>query len=682
MRKRFVYDIETDGFVQHMTTIHSLVLWDIDTRELLSFRNDGHPDNLAKMAEAVDMLDKADLRVGHNIIKFDEPAIAKIYPSFRPNRKGAIYDTLVASRLIYPAIADGDKGRMLKGSFEGRLIGSHSLEAWGMRLGRWKGDYSVKQKVRIKAEWEAAWGDTPLPDEDLNRMVWANWSQEMQDYCDQDVIVNTYLLGTLNKKQYAKRALDDEMAMAILCQKIEANGFPFAERAAGNLYATLVGMRGNLEEKLKETFGSWVERAGDTKTPGTSSTAHGYWGDTSWLYLDDETPIPPEDFTNSGTPNAAAKRRGVRRVFKGYPFTPIKIIDFNPSSRFHIANRLKALYGWEPDSFTPSGEPKIDEEILTGLPFATAPLLCEYFTVTKRIAQVAEGKQAWLKVVHEGKIHGSYNTVGAVTRRATHSRPNIGQVPSVRKNKAGETLMGLEGGFGVECRELFGVPKGWWQVGTDASGLELRCLAHYMAMYDKGAYGLVVTEGDVHTVNQIAAGLPTRNDAKTFIYAFLYGAGDAKIGSIVGGSSVRGKLLKTTFMAGLPALGNLITAVKTKAKAHKSLNALDGGALHVRSDHSALNTLLQSAGALICKKWGCLLEEELLRRGYKHGWDGDFVFLAWVHDEFQLAARTEELAHEIGAISKWAIKETEKYFAFRCPLDADFKVGKNWAECH
>jgi DNA polymerase I-like protein with 3'-5' exonuclease and polymerase domains len=669
MRKRFVYDIESDGFVTTMTRVHCLVLWDLDTQELLSFRNDGNPDNAKALEDAVRMLDAAELRIGHNIIKFDEPAIAKIYPFFRPNREGVVFDTLIATRLIWPNIADSDKGRVARRTLDGCSIGSHSLDAWGQRLGSWKGDYSKAREAALKAHHAAAGMEPPTKDE-IATYVWGRWNQEMQDYCDQDVVVNARLYGHIRQKNYAQRAFDDEMAMAILCQKIEANGYPFDEEGAQNLYITLGQERAVLADKLRDFFGLWVEKAGDVKTPTVSNGSIGYWGETRWVYLDDETELAPEDFTKGGLPNAAAKNRGVRRVFDGYPFTPIKIIEFNPTSRFHIANRLKALCGWEPEAFTPEGEPKVDEEVLQGLTFEAAPLLIAYFTVAKRVGQLAEGKQAWLKLVREGRIHGSYNTVGAVTRRATHSNPNIGQVP------------GVQSLYGKECRQLFGVPKGWWQVGTDASGLELRCLAHFMARWDAGAYAKVLLEGDIHTENQKAAGLPTRNDAKTFVYAFLYGAGDAKIGSIVKGGAADGKRLKAQFMESLPALGELAKAVKTKAKHHKTLNALDGGVLQVRHDHAALNTLLQSAGALICKRWLVTLEKELLRRGYKHGWDGDVVFLAWVHDEAQIACRTKELAEEVGELSRWAMKETEAYYGFRCPLDVDFKIGHNWYDCH
>jgi DNA polymerase I len=686
MRKNFLYDIETDGLLTSMTTVHCLVLWDLDTQELLSFRNDGHPDNLARLTEAVRMLDEADFRAGHNVIKFDEPALKKVFPFFHPNRPGVVFDTLIAARLIYPDPSLKDMIEVKAGRFPGRLIGSQSLDAWGHRLGYWKGDYAKEREAAFKARPEFA--ETPPTKEQIVAHVWGQWNQEMQDYCDQDVRVTAALYARLNKRGYSKRALSDEMDMAYLCQKIEDNGFPFDERGGGALYAELVGEKARLEAALKETFGSWVSAEGPVKTPSAPNSSIGYWGEARYVYLDSAgedlagTDVAPEDMTKGGSPTAFAKRLGVRRQFDGYPFTPISITEFSPTSRFHIANRLKALYGWQPTDFTPDGHPKVDEDILSGLPYPCIPLLIDYLLIVKRLGQLAEGNQAWLKLVREGKVHGSYNTVGAVTRRATHSNPNIGQVPKVQIGKDKKPLVGRPGGWGHECRSLFGAPKGWWQIGTDASGLELRCLAHFMGFYDGGAYGLALLEDDIHTVNQEAAGLPSRDSAKTFIYAFLYGAGDEKIGSIVGGSAAVGKALKTKFMAGLPALGNLLKAVKNKAREHKTLNALDGGLLQIRSDHAALNTLLQSAGALICKRWGVLMERELLRRGYRHGWDGDFAFMAWVHDEFQIAARTQEIANEIGEVSRWAIKQAEEYFAFKCPLDVDFKIGRNWAECH
>ena len=208
-----------------------------------------------------------------------------------------------------------------------------------------------------------------------------------------------------------------------------------------------------------------------------------------------------------------------------------------------------------------------------------------------------------------------------------------------------------------------------------------------MYRYDKGAYGHIVVNGkkeegtDIHTMNQKAAGLPTRDNAKTFIYGFLYGAGDGKIGEIVHGTSADGKKLREKFLKSLPALKYLSDAVKFAAK-RGYLIGLDGRHMTVRSEHAALNTLLQSAGALVCKKWLVLLEDSLQEQGLKHGWDGDYCFCAWSHDECQIACRSEEIAKQVGQTALECIRKAGDYFHFKCPLDGEAKYGHNWAETH
>ncbi|UIL29722.1 DNA polymerase [Rhizobium leguminosarum] len=339
------------------------------------------------------------------------------------------------------------------------------------------------------------------------------------------------------------------------------------------------------------------------------------------------------------------------------------------------------------------------------MPYAQAKVLAEHFLVEKRIGQLAEGDQAWLKLVKKGRIHGSVNTNGAVTGRCTHSNPNVAQVPRVGSP------------FGAECRALFATTSRWVLVGADLSGLELRCLAHFMALFDGGEYGRIVLEGDIHTVNQNAAGLPTRNDAKTFIYAFLYGAGDQKIGSIVAPDASPeeqkriGKKLKRQFLQKTPALRRLREVVELKvlgfvpkarplnvnpayehmwrqdsakqwwfkAGAGGVLVGLDGRKLNVRSAHSALNTLLQSAGALISKAAMIFAYQELSTRGYVFG--RDYAFVAHIHDEIQTECRPE-LAEEVGQIVVEGMRAAGTFFAFGCPIDGEFKIGNNWKETH
>ena len=691
-----IADIETDGLLDDVTVVHSIVLKDFETGAVTS-ATDASP-GYTSIADAMEMLRTADEIVFHNGIKYDIPVLKKLFPSWEPT--GCVRDTLVMSRLIWSAIKESDMGRVKRGKLPGKLMGSHSLEAWGYRLNQWKGDYAKEREAELKAKHERMGLPAPTAEE-LRVHVWGTWNKPMQDYCEQDVEVTADLYSHVLKKGYASCALELEHQTAEVCAQIERNGFPLDEAKAAALYGTLSGKRAELEAELKKVFGTWVER-GETVVPKASNKTFG-WGGTH-VYLDEEgeevTP-PEEAYTPKGNVRPAwVKAQGLTKKFKGFPYTRVKFVEFNPASRHHIANRLKTLYGWKPTLFTPSGDPKIDEDVLEGLDYPTAPLLNQYFLVQKRLGQLAEGNQAWLKVVKNGRIHGSINPNGAVTGRATHSFPNVAQVPKVqtKKFKTGEEpegfipleesgdkvegiLTGLEGGYGYECRSLFTVPKGWTQIGTDMSGLELRCLSHFMARWDDGEYGRQVLNGDIHTINQDAAGLPTRDNAKTFIYAFLYGAGDGKLGSITGRGAKDGKRLRANFEAKIPAMGKLTAAVKARAKSGY-LTGLDGRQLFVRSEHSALNTLLQSAGALLCKKWIVLMDERLREEGFKHGWDGDYAFLAWVHDELQIAARAEEIAQRIGELSDDCAREAGEFFNFRLLLEADFKVGTDWAWCH
>jgi DNA polymerase I len=348
--------------------------------------------------------------------------------------------------------------------------------------------------------------------------------------------------------------------------------------------------------------------------------------------------------------------------------TKTKIIPFNPSSRQDIAKGLAKLHGWKAKDFTPDGKPKVDESVLSSLAYPEAKLLLEYLMVVKRLGQLAEGKEAWMTLVKpDGRIHGRVNTNGAVTGRCTHSNPNMAQVPSVRST------------YGKESRDLFIPRKGWVLVGADASGLELRCLAHYMAQWDGGAYAKEILDGDIHTANQKAAGLDTRDQAKLFIYAFLYGAGDEKVGTIVGGGTKEGKALKKQFLARTPALKMLRERVQHAAKSRGFLVGIDGRKLPVRSAHAALNLLLQSAGAVAMKQATINLYEELESANIT--WGRDWRLVAHIHDEMQIEC-DPGLASEVGITAVAAIGKAGEQLGFRCRLDGEWRSGRSWAETH
>jgi DNA polymerase I-like protein with 3'-5' exonuclease and polymerase domains len=555
------------------------------------------------MEGAIQALALADRIVGHNVIKFDIPLIKKLYPWFDIDQAN-VRDTLVCTRLIWPDIGERDaaKGRAL-----GKLTGSHSLKAWGLRMGNHKGDYEGG---------------------------WEKWSPDMQKYCEQDVEVTCDLYRAILEQDYAETSLELEHQVAWIIAKQERNGFLFDADKAAALYSVLVKRKLEMDSTLQTLFDPWWSK-GDVINP-------------------------PKTLTYKKNPLQASRTAGAE-------FTEVKLNLFNPSSRRHIADRLINVRGWKPTIFTDKGTPKIDEETMGKLKYPEAKMLTEYFLVEKRIGQLAEGPQAWLKKVgDDGRIHGSVNTNGAITGRATHSHPNIAQVPSCGAP------------YGPACRELFKVSQGNKLVGIDVSGLELRMLGHYMARFDDGVYAKEVINGDVHTANKEAAGLTSRDEAKRFIYAFLYGAGPEKLASVTGRKTrSQGKLIKDQFLAKTPALAKLIDRVQTAAKEKKFLTGLDGRKLHVRSPHAALNTLLQSAGALVCKQWIVTFDRMLEDAGFLD----QAKLVAWVHDEIQLEVG-EQWAEEVGLIAIDAIAKAGEHFNLRVPLTGEYKIGNNWKETH
>lgn len=561
----------------------------------------------------VEKLARADCLCGHNIIGYDLPVLSALYPDVPLPTK--IIDTLVWGRLVYPDIKEVDLKLWKEGRMPGQFIGTHSLESYGYRLGILKGEFHKTAD-------------------------WSKWTPEMSDYCKQDVKVNVALVQKLKSKETTEEAFGLEHQVAKIIDRQVKHGFLFDQKKAEKLYAeVLIPKREEIRKKLQQIFGCWYVKDGK------------------------------KDFV----PKQNNKKMGYHA---GCPVTKIKLVQFNPASRHHIAYQLQKRYGWKPAEWNDDGTPKLDEEVIKDLPYPEAQPLAEYLMLDKRCGQLAEGKQAWLKVVGpDGRIHGSVNSNGAVSGRMIHFKPNIAQVPKALPHVP----------YGYECRDLFHVRPGYKLVGADASGLELRCLSHFMARFDGGAYIKVLLEGDIHTVNQHAAGIPNRDKAKTFIYAFIYGAGDELLGELVGGGKKAGSKLRRQFLKKTPALKMLIDAVHKAAKEKGYLKGLDGRKLKVRSIHSSLNLLLQSAGALIMKKALTILDENLQARGLtNYSQDRltyDYESSANVHDEFQIEVK-EQYAEVVGQMAVQAIRDAGEYFKFRCPLDGEYKVGNSWAETH
>jgi len=503
-----------------------------------------------------------------------------------------------------------------KPMFPRELIGRHSLKAWGYRLGLHKGEF----------------GETS---------DWSKCSPEMIEYCEQDVAVTFSLCEYLMSAQPSETMLKIEHKFAELMRMQEVHGWKFDVKGCRDLTQTIMQRRAELEDKLQEAF---PPKEIPTKTP-------------IWKTKDGKTWKTKKQAVEAGNKAADVFKDGFRT----------KQELFNPASRDQIAERLTEKYNWKPKLFTASGKPKIDETVLKGIDEPEATLLFQYLLCIKRLGQIAEGDKAWLKVEEDGVMRGRVVTNGTISGRCAHRDPNVAQVPAI----------GVE--YGKECRALFGVRGGYKLVGFDASGLELRCLGHYLTLYDKGAYAKEVIDGDIHTLNQKAAGLPTRNEAKRFIYAYLYGCGDALLGEMVNGGNREGAALRDRFLKKLPALDKLVKDVKKAADNVGYIKAIDGRRLPTRSSHSALNLLLQSCGAIVMKTTSCYLYHTLINKGWVHG--KEFAFVGNIHDEIQSEVR-EDLVTEYGEAAENAIKQAGEYLKFRCRLDGEYKVGKNWSETH
>jgi len=475
------------------------------------------------------------------------------------------------------------------------------------------------------------WGETlNFPKGDYSD--WSQLTDEMVAYCKQDVAVNVKVLEKLRVElaHFTGECVElEHQVQSVIINQIN-NGWQLDARYAYDLVATLKERVYELEAEVHAVF---------LPLP---------------TFISEVTPKVKKDGTIS---IVGLKFLGDSWVDVAGSFSRVDYPLFNLGSRQQIGRWLQH-FGWEPEVFTDKGQPKVDEAVLVGVTdIPQAQLISEYLTVQKRIALVS----SWIEAVDSdtGRVHGYVNSNGAVTGRMTHSKPNVAQVPSSQSP------------YGVESRSCWIAAEGYSLVGMDASGLELRMLAHYM---EDAAYIDQILHGDIHTANMHAAGLTDRLQAKTFIYAFLYGAGDAKIGSIVGEGAAAGSKLKDAFLENTPALAVLREKVEKEAR-RGSIVGLDGRRIAIRSSHAALNSLLQSAGAIVMKKALTLLDE------YAKLWGIDYRIVGNIHDEIQTEVRHGK-EDVFGRLAVSCIQAAGTHFNLNCPLDGEYKVGKTWASTH
>ena len=522
---------------------------------------------------------------------------------------------------------------------------SHGLKAWGQRIGAAKGSYGEEEGAFDK------------------------FTDDMVDYCANDVLVSKALYDWLIEfnvshpnYRYTDAALHIEHNVATILARQASTGIGFDSEAAWELYGKL----SQRSTEIKEFLSSEVSPTLKVKkefTPKVSNAKLGY--------------------------------------VKGNPIRIVEETKFNPGSNDAIANLLSSniAYSWTPKEFTPTGKPKISEEILKSAyenikhndnskAIETLENIIEYRECEKMLAQLGSGQKGWLKFVRsDGLIHGGVNVLGAATRRMTHSNPNLAQVPNADHK------------FGKLCRNLFVPPPPFKLiVGCDAEQLELRGLGHLLYTFDGGMYiraaigGRKEDKTDIHWVNAKAFGFPCLSDkdrslGKRLFYALIYGAGDVELGSIYlghydeEGCRAAGRRIRNQFMRNMPSFKKLMDKIMTTYKSRGYLLDAHGLPFRLRSTHSALNAINQRLGALVMKEAQVLCDQSL-RNTHKLVPGKDYEFLLTIHDEFQIGAIDETIAETIGKEAANAITEAGKKLKIRCPMAGNYMIGSSWGDTH
>lgn len=620
-----IFDLETNGLLDVVTKVHCLVIGTEDGQIHSYADQPGHQP----IWKGLEQLATATTLVAHNGLGFDLPVLAKLYPTWKHTAK--VRDTLIMAKLVWPDIIRTDFALANAGKLPPNRRGSYSLEAFGYRMRKLKGEYAKEMEAK---------GIDP----------WAAWNPEMQEYCVNDVEVTTALWLKIKEKRFSEECFDLEHDFQALMNKQEANGVLFDEPAAAKLYAALLKEQAEVRARLSAAFPEYWLR-GEVITPAKTTT-----------YRDPRRPSPTA----------------------GAPFQRISRWRFDVAKAASVVEALRSKYEWKPTVYTKkTGEPKVDEDTLKVLPYPETQDILHAMLINKRLGQLAQGTAALMRSVKQGRIHGRVDGQGTVTRRCAHKSPNIAQVPNASSL------------YGKEFRSLFVADPGKVMIGFDVSGFQLRGLAHYLAPYDDGRYITDVTTGDVHTRNADVWGLKSgirRALSKTATYSYLFGCYPGKTGTFIiedlrnAGEDVSGantyklgQAAQDRFTSNLGLDRMLKAATKAAASRGGYLKALDGGLLKVRENRVILACLLQSAEAVIMKKMGLLFVEKLAQEGLLEG--RDYWLALHVHDEQQVIAE-EKYAELIGAAFHAALQAAAQHFRFRCPLDGEVKVGRNWHETH
>ena len=353
-------------------------------------------------------------------------------------------------------------------------------------------------------------------------------------------------------------------------------------------------------------------------------------------------------------PKRSNKRTG---YVEGAPFTKLK--DLNPTSRDHISWILQTHYGWTPLLMTSTGKPVINETVLKDIGTDIALQFLKLLDLTKQLGMISEGVNAWQKLVTTSSRIHHHCSVATSTFRCAHRKPNLAQVPSDER-----------------FRRLFTATPSYVMVGADLSGIELRMLAHYLARFDKGRYAEILLTGDIHQTNADRIGI-TRRQVKTVTYAFLYGAGDTKIGKSIDKQLIddeatkRGKEVRKAYIAAIPGLKELLEAVH-KASERGYVLGLDHRRILCDSRHKSLNYLLQGSSAILAKRWMVLANEHLPDTARQ---------IAFVHDELQFECKEKD-KEDLKFLLELTAVQAGEYYKMRCPVAAESQSGTTWADVH
>lgn len=705
-----VFDIETTrivelhGVPQIPETVHLLTASEVESDREWVFGPDP-----AELKAGVVLLQTAKTLVAHNGQAFDVPVLQHHFQL--DTSKCEFWDSLIMSRLYYSNIKEEEDYAMFEkhkktgGPFTGDLIGKHGLAAWGARLGYAKGDYAERMEKQGLDPWAEVNSEMIQYAIDDTRLLKLLWIKRILPRMQDDIKRHAARLH--KKKGQVSGALKDPKTSwhiehymhKIMENEVKRNGIKFDVEKATKLAADLSSRSTELRREVSESFPPRFEPVKwEHKFSGGPRTLLQQIHPTNTVYYPQfsipfgyERHMWGEPFEYKREKKVQTPEGFIKLVSgPGAPFVKAHWKELNPASRVQVQRRLLEA-GWSPEDFTEKGNPVLDEPAITKLvdDYPQVASLAKFLLVEKRLGQIQDGDNAWLKCVSDaGFIHPTIQPCATVTFRATHSNPNISQTPSVKKGKTTqEPLLGEAGKWGWECRECFTVPEGWWMVGSDLEGIELRCWAHFLWLYDNGHLANIVLNEDVHENNRVILGFADRRDAKMFLYALMYGAGDEKLGSIIAPlaspyeQTQLGASARARFIRGVEGMSDLGHWLRRKCK-HGWVEGLDGRRVPVRKEYSALNTLLQSAGAIISKYWIMYAMHILtVEHGLKTGYDNDFTLMIYSHDELQFGCR-KELVPIVKDACIRAAPMAGKKLGMKLPTTSNAVDGPHWAATH